>query len=137
MKSGVQLLNYFAFWLSEQRHITSSSSLIAWLQQICSINLLESEKEISVSKSFSNDGKEQLKQLFYSGLQIKFGVPKGNNWIMQSCEKRKFARNVCIKQHAQRVTIWLLILLLLLLVLLLLYCCFCWWQSPLSCRKED
>ena len=23
---------------------------------------------------------------------------------MQSCDKRKFARNVCIKQHAQRVT---------------------------------
>ena len=46
-------------------------------------------------------------------INIKFGVPKGNNWIMQSCDKRKFARNVCIKQHAQIVTIWLLILLLM------------------------
>ena len=37
-----------------------------------------------------------------------------------SCDGRKFAGNVCIEQHAQRVIIWSLILLLFILLFLLM-----------------
>ena len=34
------VIKFFAYWLTEHKHVTSSSNLIAWLQHICSINLL-------------------------------------------------------------------------------------------------